>query len=1085
MVHFGNYQWQPAPPGTTKRYSDISAPYSPLSIQNRTLLQDAVPSGIVASRVLLLQNSGSGKSNVFAAQSPSVAHKYSRDNSLTGFGRRLTNRFGQPAVRNINPDEDGAAFEAAHAFAGLDTPRMNHDQHHGVAEHRLRMARSSTQIHLLAQPTHAGTKTEGKVPWKSKSHNPMRRARNSLDIDILEEVEPSGNQKVILAQTSIFPLPANADEHDTFRVEMKSHMGNTITSDNSFATTSTLRRQSVRDLFNDYGIDRPAGLVSNNASTESGETPKLYELTRKCHLCAWINSDPQPLCWRCGHKLCSSCEGKPVKSIPCLDRLSIRNPHNQEPDVNPSAIRVVREKPVKQIPIPATQIGLNVSSTGVLGRKPSSIPSIFPELLQSKTSRRPSRKIAAPPNALENQTSRISLLTGTQTTTRVKESPFLIADSQILRQPLQLMSIPSADLDLNACNSPYIPRHPSMAYEGTCSFSDGVNDEIKKQDFPVQTTPYLRIAKNQLVVSSLVGKDKKHVQECTESGYVADTSVMGEDSSSGGFPAVVEANSKLEVKSKTPSNPSMETKLIEDESNTHLKSLSAIRNASESPDHNGPPSTRNSPRASQVWKRRNTFQDSKVPEFVECKGYPRVGHTRHDNDPFRVSMFSRCQSCLNGSPCSACQNANHGVRCSIHQGHRGIVHRHHTLQGLSTVRDIVDLNTLPQNAELTLDADSSSLLSSPSTASFVPVLQRVNNESWTTKKHTSKLGPRSRPLKGKQGTSSKYQHGRESRLSEANTSEFNHNVVKNNLNIARSKPVLPVDFTYKTRQGIIDEAASVAVSPTDISQPLFWGRNLFPRSNPDGSYSSTASTAVVSGPESELRSGMSLDRMTEKDENLTFPSRKISKVAGVYSRDSATKLAFDDLLTSSHQTQSLTAIRPKAMLIESQESSRKRAKDGVILTGSITQVEAKILDTVIPARNAGPEDRKTPERKLKLKLTDRRPTPTDGHSEAASRIRPIKNDNQVHKGPASDVAVDFKNGARSSASDTTEHDCVGRSRSIENSTDRHGVRHTEKGKVEDINISGITVVLHLEGREDLVIKAGSWKGGGLRIDGRG
>jgi hypothetical protein len=74
----------------------------------------------------------------------------------------------------------------------------------------------------------------------------------------------------------------------------------------SVETTSTMRRQSVKDLY--YGIQRPARLVSlENVDFDPEETPRPSVQRRYCHLCPWFNPLGTVKC-RCGHILCGQCD---------------------------------------------------------------------------------------------------------------------------------------------------------------------------------------------------------------------------------------------------------------------------------------------------------------------------------------------------------------------------------------------------------------------------------------------------------------------------------------------------------------------------------------------------------------------------------------------------------------------------------------------------------------------------------------------------------------------------------------------------------------------------------------------------------
>lgn len=76
----------------------------------------------------------------------------------------------------------------------------------------------------------------------------------------------------------------------------------------STEATPATRRQSVKDLFKQYGIQRPAGLLSSESVADNlDETPLELIAHINCHVCAWKNG-PNTACRRCGHVLCQKCD---------------------------------------------------------------------------------------------------------------------------------------------------------------------------------------------------------------------------------------------------------------------------------------------------------------------------------------------------------------------------------------------------------------------------------------------------------------------------------------------------------------------------------------------------------------------------------------------------------------------------------------------------------------------------------------------------------------------------------------------------------------------------------------------------------
>lgn len=1142
MVQFREYEWQPAPPGTTTRYYDISIPQSPLTIRNRTFSRNAVPSGLVASRVLFLQKTGQSKSDFYSGQSPSVSAKHRRSSSRAGFGRRLTNRFGQPAVINDKPDEEAVAVDTSHTFAGLKIPRKNHTEHHAFADSHLRISRSSTQIQLLAQ-AQDGAGGAGKVLWKSKSYNPVRYARNSLDLDVSREVDTSGNHTNFITQTTIFPLPPNADMPDMFRQEIQSRTINTVASENSTTTTSTIRRQSVRDLFEDYGIDRPAGLVSKHTSRESENTLTLNtEPQGKCHLCAWINSDPYTSCWRCGHKICSKCEdraGRPVSS-----RLQ-KFPSSLEilkPNISPREIRTV-EEPVKQIRLEPTPLALNVSlANAVPARAPPSILPRFPALYEpevsSKLSRnaplpgrppperslreQPSRlrllagsqttpgpsesyepqklsrrthlpeiphreklSIPLPDRTLREQSSRVSLLTGSQTTTKVKESPFLIADAQTPRQSLRPVPIESYITRSNTRNSHRIPHRQSTECQNGCIFPDlpspdgATRDDGKdpaKEGNSLHRAPSRIPHEARIVTSRSAGKQGQHVYDGTDTGYIADTSVVDEGLDLGRLEVSTNSKSQTRTQSNTDSSQSTNTTIVEETHQPYTQAQSRFQERAEG--YSAKPASSPVPRkhsgSSQLWNHLSTMQNSEVPEFVECHGYPRTGHTRHAVSPIDAGVVGECQHCLDDCPCAACQNTDHSVRCCTHADHQAIPHVHNTLSKLKEAPTQGPVDLTPSiSTESTPQPDSLPLSPRTSIAAASILGQTQNSQLPVGKLTLAKRRPlpRSQASKcRKQGTQPR--KGQDSVVSQ--TVAFPRaSIVDASLNVGKSRPVLPLISTDVSAQN------SAAASPTESSRPTFKEHNIFCQPSRRQDADSAAATAV---PNTSWISELVDPNMREKPGNFTFPSRKKTKVTGVYSREYVVP-------EGSRLVSTVTSSQPKKSEAKNRmgqklPDNRETPKEPTTLSGARVETNGEqevgklkqALAAVIPPRRSSLASNGS-EKKLKLKLIDRKDTPVDGQVGSEVILRLLVKDNRALSSFSSDDTLPA--GSRpGSTSGEVDHACVWKSR-YEDGLARGQASERES---KDINISGITVVLHLEGREDLVIKAESWKGGRLSVD---
>ena len=67
-------------------------------------------------------------------------------------------------------------------------------------------------------------------------------------------------------------------------------------------------------------------------------------------------------------------------------------------------------------------------------------------------------------------------------------------------------------------------------------------------------------------------------------------------------------------------------------------------------------------------------------QAIECSGYPRTGHARHNSPMTNPGIVGVCQHCLHDCTCEACQSTHHNVRCCTHESHQPFVH-HHTIGG--------------------------------------------------------------------------------------------------------------------------------------------------------------------------------------------------------------------------------------------------------------------------------------------------------------------------------------------------------------------------------------------------------------------
>jgi hypothetical protein len=293
--------------------SDLS-PVTPAS-------PNVVPVGTVASRIIELQNLAKS-STTSGPRSPIIRRE---ESSRTGFGRRARPRFGQPASRSSKPDEE-VQVEPEHSFLGLNKHRVNHMEEHALVNGRTKWDRTAG-LHAQLQLKGLGTRVqyEATSPWRflprSKSFKELQQSYSQHGKAIVVEsnsgMHPTSQMAISLPsdychieRSSNIPEKRSRQTRDESkrRTALRQEKATSPCEWISAETTSTMCRQSVKDLYYHYGIQRPAGLVSSeNVAFEPEETPRPSLQQRHCHMCSWDNSPGTKKCI-CGHILCKQCD---------------------------------------------------------------------------------------------------------------------------------------------------------------------------------------------------------------------------------------------------------------------------------------------------------------------------------------------------------------------------------------------------------------------------------------------------------------------------------------------------------------------------------------------------------------------------------------------------------------------------------------------------------------------------------------------------------------------------------------------------------------------------------------------------------
>jgi hypothetical protein len=645
-----SYQWRSSTARKVQRSNSTQSPR-----HGRPNLSSIVASGTVASRVRFLENHP--LPNHIPPRGSTPNHTCGESQ---GFGRRMTSRFGKPASRNGYPDKD-PQFNTEHSFLGLHSIRTTHLHEHGLTDGGAdrRNTGKTESFNLFERSGYSraseipnrGKNSSFDIPERSESgpmqprglvesplkpHKATSWRRN--EIESLEEIDGFGNYFKILTP-SIFPTIASGISHsDMYSRDVKSRYDNTMKSDFSTLTTSTVRQQSVRDLFDEYRIERPLGLVpdgppkqapnhSNTLTYSNTTSPTLKKSGIRCHNCSWSNNESSNWCIKCKMVL---------RSVRHMDSLSLISPKGEPTNARSVFLETSRSNVLNEFEplekLSSQNSGKENQSTkltkmhnGSAKPGPAPVPSSTQALCQvkrtsSQTTKFPSFNTAqslAKSQMMSRNTTVAELpqlFKGSRTTTLVKDSPFLIADqilSGISGRCFPLMPqgdsvhCPEAQPRGDYCQE---AKETAVDYE-----SPGCR--AKHEDHE----PYRHYI-------SCSGKTNHFLEE-TDLGYVADTS-FAEDSSK--------------------SRPhSARSRIFKQGSSRYLGSGNL-----------------------------GISQQSLGSEYVECRGYPRTGHARHGSAT--SGTLGQCQHCIDDCQCTSCQNTHHSVRCCMNENHQGMVHHHHS-----------------------------------------------------------------------------------------------------------------------------------------------------------------------------------------------------------------------------------------------------------------------------------------------------------------------------------------------------------------------------------------------------------------------
>ncbi|CAD6442904.1 6f637db4-1800-4a31-b305-f1bbe6e768d9 [Sclerotinia trifoliorum] len=719
-----NYPWRSA--AARNIHADSAASTSSLPSDRPNNLPITV--GTVASRILFLQKLAGNQKNKSPPKTPSRFPQIRspsrtrqersskspphlrpplnrrRENSRSSFGRRPTNIFGTPASRNSQPNEQPQTG-TNHSFLGLQIPRSNHDVGHARAGYKgaprangigpspsslrgmVREDALASGWASVAETLKTSSRSrDQKIPVRKVD---IRKGIPRLEDNYISKQTPPNHQKS--------PKQNQVSSHHRQREE--THQDEMTKSEVSTRTTSTLRRQSVRDLFDTHCIERPPGLASSEVAREEIHKPQRH---RVCHLCMWIHDKNENTCWKCGHRLCKACDR--LLPFPNGGRDAS---FDQDRVFSTNRQAASRPPPLITTPRPAKR---QITKRSMLGTLPLPIQiakEITPKQKPSPTEPFPSfhsnssipQNINARPGLVSTNSKLLQSCPGIYIPEDHQESTSKFEDTSQARRPYLVAEVSSQD---NAnersesqspqtydyrCESCQPNHHGSFIYQRSTSHSLTRSDDVLAMDggitakninnennYRSQSYPdSSKASQLSIRLRRLNGSKNRETQLSHESDHLEfpRTSVRSDQFLNGPIQPTIQHTFALDCADHTENTQD---------------SKSSYRVLKKSTHHSVQPSYGfDHVEDSQLLHNFYPFihepicragQPKYGSDYVECHGYPRTGHGHCDRSPVSSGILGNCQHCLDDCECSACQSTVHSVRCCTNEVHKPMIHHH-------------------------------------------------------------------------------------------------------------------------------------------------------------------------------------------------------------------------------------------------------------------------------------------------------------------------------------------------------------------------------------------------------------------------
>ncbi|KAG4025933.1 hypothetical protein MFRU_048g00440 [Monilinia fructicola] len=723
-----NYPWRPA--AVRNIYADSAASTSSLpSDHPSNNLPIAV--GTVASRISFLQKLSGNQKNKSPPKTPSrfpqsrpIRREKSnksppvsesppqiqpqlnrrRENSRSSFGRRPTNIFGTPASRNSQPNEQPQTG-TSHSFLGLQTPRSNHDKGHARAGFHDTLRPDAyvggvrpVGLRLMTQADSPACSralaTETLKPSIKKLDQKITNHEVHVGQGIQRSEDKPSNPQISKQRIRV------SNPHRQKRKRLQEEIPNSETSIN---TTSTLRRQSVRELFDKYGMERPPGLASSEMVL--GEANKSHR-HRVCHLCMWIHDKNENMCWKCGHRLCKACgrlspsfRGGKETSFDHDKVLTGNQPKASNSDSyatvpRPANIQIMKNSITKHM-----SISLQTNKKDVTHKQTLNPTEPFPPFSSKKS---PSPKNS---NARELNSASYGPLNSCpgiyipepfqksksrpEDASKAHHLPPNRKSSDQYTTNDHKSSIKSPEIHDSRCEScqpidyrSFVCRHPTstslarsedvLAMDGDYTGNNSNSENIyRSRSHPDSLKTSRRSTSFYKLLNGSIHR-ATHLSHDSDCRDIPRTSTRSYKLATGSMQRKAQPSHDRNQEDDTKSK-----QILGNSYHLSKPTYQPVQPNFES-DHTGNPQPSHNFDPFPNENTSEAVQSEYGSDYVECHGYPRTGHWDCDRSPVSSGVLGDCQHCLDDCECSACQSTVHSVRCCTNEVHKSMIHHHHS-----------------------------------------------------------------------------------------------------------------------------------------------------------------------------------------------------------------------------------------------------------------------------------------------------------------------------------------------------------------------------------------------------------------------